>query len=449
MDPIPDSPLRFDVYRSIVATGRVPSIRDIVTLRRESAASRPLALHRLSDIHALVLDADGEIAMAHPFSATPTGYAVDTGQVTFFANCAWDAARDSRDAEPLPPSVAARCACQCAEPIPLEFDNGALAPVETASCTSPCLHAASTTTSGSPEPRFSPSGRKGTWTAGARAPGIAKGPSLPIGQCALLGRLWYADRLTPAWRPKDAATIERILGEAGIGGDFWSIRRSVDAVARRVGYNRQHPTESRATSICRRSHAKLAFVCLIVAGAVSLHRRSAEHAATGAAGRRNRHVPRLHGRPDVLSGGVRMIPITTPKGTFNVWTKRVGNNPRIKVLLLHGGPGVDARVLRGVRQLLSGRGHRVLLLRPARLVLQRPARDAGRLLGAAALRRRSRAGAAGARPRPGQLLPARPVVGRHPRHRVRAQVPAAPEGPHHLEHDGEHPAVQRVRRRRC
>jgi proline iminopeptidase len=45
------------------------------------------------------------------------------------------------------------------------------------------------------------------------------------------------------------------------------------------------------------------------------------------------------GRRDVLSGGVRLIPITTPKGTFNVWTKRVGNNPRAKVLLLHGGPG--------------------------------------------------------------------------------------------------------------
>jgi proline iminopeptidase len=44
------------------------------------------------------------------------------------------------------------------------------------------------------------------------------------------------------------------------------------------------------------------------------------------------------GRVDVLSGGVRMIPIVTPKGSFRVWTKRVGNNPRIKVLLLHGGP---------------------------------------------------------------------------------------------------------------
>jgi proline iminopeptidase len=46
------------------------------------------------------------------------------------------------------------------------------------------------------------------------------------------------------------------------------------------------------------------------------------------------------GRRDILGGGARMIPITTPRGTFKVWTKRVGNNPTIKVLLLHGGPGM-------------------------------------------------------------------------------------------------------------
>lgn len=45
------------------------------------------------------------------------------------------------------------------------------------------------------------------------------------------------------------------------------------------------------------------------------------------------------GRDDALTGGVKMIPINTPKGTFRVWTKRVGNNPTVKVLLLHGGPG--------------------------------------------------------------------------------------------------------------
>ena len=43
---------------------------------------------------------------------------------------------------------------------------------------------------------------------------------------------------------------------------------------------------------------------------------------------------------DRLAGGVRMIPISTPQGNFKVWTKRVGHSPRMKVLLLHGGPGM-------------------------------------------------------------------------------------------------------------
>jgi len=42
----------------------------------------------------------------------------------------------------------------------------------------------------------------------------------------------------------------------------------------------------------------------------------------------------------VQSGGIKMVPISTPVGNFNVWTKRIGTNPRIKVLLLHGGPAM-------------------------------------------------------------------------------------------------------------
>ncbi|WP_155263106.1 proline iminopeptidase-family hydrolase [Sphingomonas segetis] len=45
------------------------------------------------------------------------------------------------------------------------------------------------------------------------------------------------------------------------------------------------------------------------------------------------------GHPDAWSGGARLIPISTPKGKFHVWIKRSGNNPRLKLLLLHGGPG--------------------------------------------------------------------------------------------------------------
>ncbi len=50
-------------------------------------------------------------------------------------------------------------------------------------------------------------------------------------------------------------------------------------------------------------------------------------------------------RDDVLSGGVKMIPIETSKGVFRVWTKRIGNHPTMKVLLLHGGPGATHEYL--------------------------------------------------------------------------------------------------------
>jgi len=45
------------------------------------------------------------------------------------------------------------------------------------------------------------------------------------------------------------------------------------------------------------------------------------------------------GHEDAWSGGARMVPISTAKGDFHVWVKRVGNNPHLKLLLLHGGPG--------------------------------------------------------------------------------------------------------------
>ena len=45
-----------------------------------------------------------------------------------------------------------------------------------------------------------------------------------------------------------------------------------------------------------------------------------------------------YGDTGVQMAGIKMIPIKTPAGDFKVWTKRFGNNPRIKVLLLHGGP---------------------------------------------------------------------------------------------------------------
>jgi len=106
------------------------------------------------------------------------------------------------------------------------------------------------------------------------------------------------------------------------------------------------------------------------------------------------------GRADRISGGARRIPVQTPRGEFAVWTKRVGNNPDLKMLLLHGGPGATHEYLE----------------------------------------------APGARPGPGELRPVRAVVGRDPGDGVRAHAPGASARPGDLEHDGERARLHRLRR---
>ncbi|MFT4789815.1 MAG: proline iminopeptidase [Paraglaciecola sp.] len=59
-------------------------------------------------------------------------------------------------------------------------------------------------------------------------------------------------------------------------------------------------------------------------------------------------------RPVVGEG--RMISITTDKGMFNVWTKKVGDSPSMKVLLLHGGPGFTHEIYENFADYLPKEG---------------------------------------------------------------------------------------------
>jgi proline iminopeptidase len=62
------------------------------------------------------------------------------------------------------------------------------------------------------------------------------------------------------------------------------------------------------------------------------------------------------GRDDLLAGGVRMVPIETPAGAFKVWTKRIGNDPALRILLLHGGPGATHEYLEACDSYLPAAG---------------------------------------------------------------------------------------------
>ncbi len=58
----------------------------------------------------------------------------------------------------------------------------------------------------------------------------------------------------------------------------------------------------------------------------------------------------------VKNGGIKLVAIQTPIGKFNVWTKRFGNNPRIKLLLLNGGPGATHEYFECMESYLPAEG---------------------------------------------------------------------------------------------
>jgi proline iminopeptidase len=62
------------------------------------------------------------------------------------------------------------------------------------------------------------------------------------------------------------------------------------------------------------------------------------------------------GRVDALAGGVRRVPVTTAAGTFHVFVRRFGNHPRIKVLVLHGGPGMTHEYLEAMDTFMPAAG---------------------------------------------------------------------------------------------
>lgn len=67
-----------------------------------------------------------------------------------------------------------------------------------------------------------------------------------------------------------------------------------------------------------------------------------------------------NGDTGVQTGGIKMIPIETPKGKFNVWTKTFGNNPKIKLLLLNGGPGATHEYFECMESFLPGEGIEII-----------------------------------------------------------------------------------------
>ena len=83
--------VRAAVYAWFRDEAGAPSIEDLACALGVPRDDVAMALRGLADEHCLVLNRDGGVWMAHPFSATGTDCVVQVGDRRWFANCAWDA----------------------------------------------------------------------------------------------------------------------------------------------------------------------------------------------------------------------------------------------------------------------------------------------------------------------------------------------------------------------
>ncbi len=85
--------IRALVYRSFLTTGVAPSSAALAGASGAPPRDVAAALTSLADAHLLVLHPGSvDVWMAHPFSAVPTPFLIETDARRYYANCAWDAA---------------------------------------------------------------------------------------------------------------------------------------------------------------------------------------------------------------------------------------------------------------------------------------------------------------------------------------------------------------------
>ncbi|SHG82171.1 organomercurial lyase [Streptoalloteichus hindustanus] len=217
--------VRLVVYRAFASDGAPPSRVDLA--RRTGLAPTEVdeALRRLHEHRDLVLGPDGQIVMAHPFSAVPLGFSVMGRRTLWWGGCAWDSfAIPHLLPEEDEVLVATRCP-GCGAPhavvvrrdAPPESDLVAhfLTPVDRVwddvvrACGNQRIFCAETCVT--------------NWLERTRSD---RGCVMDLPQLWRLARGWYAGRLDRGYQRREPSAAAEYFHEVGLRGPFWGLPRA-------------------------------------------------------------------------------------------------------------------------------------------------------------------------------------------------------------------------------
>ncbi|GAB3264110.1 organomercurial lyase [Nocardioides dilutus] len=213
--------LRLAVYAAF-ADGRVPMVADLAESLDVATSVARDGLEALAAQRHLALGGDGEITMAHPFTAVPLGFSVMGTDRLWWGGCAWDSfAVPHLLPDQAPVLVATTCpACGRAHAWPV----GTSAPPEGEQVAHFLVPAArmwdDVVRTCSHQRIFCHDGCVESWLAGER---LERGYVMDLATLWRLAAGWYAGRLERGYVRREPSAAQDYLRGAGLSGAFWGL----------------------------------------------------------------------------------------------------------------------------------------------------------------------------------------------------------------------------------
>lgn len=218
---ITHSELHYRIIRSFVEQGYAPTMADLADGLAESPQDVRVALEALEDAHGVVLHpTTREIWVAHPFSAAPTNFWIESGDRGWWANCAWcamGAVTLIGGTGTITTTVGAE-----SKQVVLRVEKGALMeaglyvhfPIPMARAWDNVIYTCSTMLLFESEEQVT------DWCARHR---IARGDLQPVSRVLEFAKDWYGRHLDRDWTKWSAAEAAALFERHGLAGDTWRI----------------------------------------------------------------------------------------------------------------------------------------------------------------------------------------------------------------------------------
>ncbi len=214
--------IRLSVYTSLASTGRAPETAALAATLGADQDEIEAGLWQLAAARHLALDADGRVALAHPFSTIDLGFSVKGARTLWWGGCVWDSFAIPH-LVPDEPEVLVATTCQgCSRAhawvvgldSPPEGDQIAHFLVPAAHMWDDVLF-----TCGN-QRVFCDDACLDAWLARV---GRQRGYATDLATVWRLASGWYAGRLDRGYVRREPAAAHEYLRSVGLTGSFWGL----------------------------------------------------------------------------------------------------------------------------------------------------------------------------------------------------------------------------------